>query len=338
MSAQSELDDYAARLANLPETSFLGALCWFSISGKIEHEDGARTMEPVRVRREWLVEQFDALGLNKEILPAPPTKVHAFRSACTHASGRKYQGEDRDVSCELLIRDVSTDGERVEKQVTLEYKDPKGARLQYLKVASIIFYRGTPADRKLGGGHFKQRVMAGLSKIDEAEVNALLIDLRIKYDDLSAHLHGDLVRTIVRNYLRHLNAVSVRGGGLYFTHRTKQAEMDALMMLVRSIGQGCVFGQAPLIDTDEQRQMLTEAYQDDVSDQCRLLMEDVISAQGKDSLTAKSYQRLLENWRQISARSAEYGDQLGLAQERAGSALEICLEGILALESNLKKR
>jgi hypothetical protein len=329
------LDSYAERLGGLPESAFIGSLVWFSISGLVEHEDGVRTMEPVRVRREWLVEQFDKLGLEQSILPVPPTKVHAFRSACTYVSGYKYAGTERDVTIELLVRDVSSDGERVEKQITMEKRDKKGLRLSYWKVATVIFYRGDMKDRKQGGGFFKCRLVSGLSDTDKAEVDNLLNNLRLKYDDLCAHLHGDLIRTIVRNYLKHLNAISVRGGGLYFTHRTRQAEMDALMQLVRSIGQGCIFGQAPLVDTDEQRLMLSEAYQDSVADDCRLLLDDVAAANAKGTIAPKVYERLLENWRTISSRASEYSDQLGLAQTRAATSLEMSLEGILALEKSL---
>lgn len=345
MSVSSTLDRYTDRLAGMDPNAFIGSLLWFSITGVIDRTDGKRSTVPVRVTRDLLAQWFDELKLNPAFLPPQIGKANAFRAASTDMD-RSYDIDANGRSASLMVREVLFDDERIVRHITMETRDRKGATLTYDKVCSITFYRGAKARGSVATGeHYKYRIVDGLAPQDRAQVEVLLKDLQARYDDLTVNLQSQAIRTVIRNYVTHLNAIPVKpSGGLYFIHNSHQDELNSLQALVARIGQGCSFSQCPLVDTSEQRTMLTEAFEDDVEDEVRLLLEDLAEvkdkakAKGKtrDFVTPQSYAAAMNKWQRIAGRSAEYTDKLGLRQERAASALDVALKAVLEMQRNLQ--
>lgn len=340
----STLERYTDRLAGLEPSAFIGSLLWFSITGLIDRTDGKRVI-PVRVTRDTLAGWFDELGLDPAFLPPPISKSNAFRAA-TGDMERSYDLLEEGVSANLMIREVLYDEERVIRHITMETRDRRGAKLTYDKVASLTFYRGDKTTRgtAASGEHYKVKIVDGLSAVHRSEVDKLIVDLEARYNDLSVNLQSQAIRAVIRNYVTHLNAIPVRpSGGLYFIHNTRQAQLDSLQELVRRIGQGSSFSQCPLIDTSEQREMLSSAFEDDVEDEVRLLLTNLAEIQEKAKkknqktgyVTPQSYAAAMNSWQRIAERSAEYTEKLGLRQERAAAALDTALQAVVDMQRHL---
>ena len=341
----SILDRYTDRLAGLPQESFIGSLIWFSIAGVIDRTDGKKSTIPIRVTRDLLVKWFDELDLNPAFLPPPISRSNAFRAA-TSDMERTYALPEEGVSANLLMREVLYDTERVVRHVILETRDRRGAKLTYDKVASITFFRGDKNARgtAASGEQYKCRIADGLEQIHLDAIKALLDDLQTRFNDLSTSLQSQAIRAVIRNYVTHLNAIPVKpSGGLYFIHNTRQRHLDSLQELVSRIGQGSTFSQCPLIDTSAQREMLSSAFEDDVEDEVRLLLEDLSEIQDKAKkknqrtgyVTPHSYAAAMNKWQRIAERSAEYTETLGLRQERAAAALETALTAVVDMQRHL---
>lgn len=339
MSANS-LNDYVARIEK-SGAKVLGRIIWFSIAGSVEHVDGGRFVQPVKATHAQLTEWFDELGLDSEYLPTPPRRVHAFRSACGDVR-RVYDLPADGQTAELMVREVDFNPEFRLHHVMREVKDRRGQRLTYTHVATLKFLRSAKGrgDEK---STFRATVLQGLDDLDTAEVTSLVGDFESRYKDLCENLHSQILRAMLRRYLVSLNAIAVRpAGGIYFVHSSKQETVDALATLVKRIGTNCRFDQIPLPDTDEQREMLTEAFQDEVEDDVRLLLEEIVKynekAGKKKGVSPTKYAEFRNRLDEIMERSEEYSKVLGLAQERAAVALELALDTVVEMTTRLEGR
>lgn len=336
------LDDYRTKLAGLPAESFIGSILWFSITGMVERPDGRRTVVPVRVSHDQLEVWFDDLNLDKSFLPAKIKKVDAFRTATTAAKA-EYKLEADGQFAELMIREVVSDADHVVRHVMREVRDTRGQTLSYDHMATLKFYRGgrTATGKRHSGDHWKYTVLHGLNKIDREQTDQLIADLDVRYTDLCANLQSSAIRGMIRNYLTSLNAIVVKpSGGVYFVHTSRQPTVDALQALVTRISQGCSFFQCPLVDNIDSRTMLTEAFQSEVEDDCRLLLKEIAEINERSrtkggKVNVKKYAELNTRYQSVVSRSEEYTRVLGLAQGRAASALELALESVMDIASRL---
>ena len=339
----AELTQYKDRLAGLPPERFIGSILWYSISGTVDRTDGKRTQIPVRVTRSQLEAWFHDLGLDTAFLPPKILKVDAFRKATTEAK-REYAMASG-LRAELYVDEVDSNPEFVLRHVMRKVRDPKQPvdddKLTSEFMATLKFFRGgrTSTGKRATGDHYKSRPRPGLSAADNDEVQLVLDEIDNRYTDLSANLDENKIRAVVRNYLTHLNAIGVKpSGAVYFVHNTRQDTLDALQLLVQRIGQGCSMDQMPLIDTDTSRNMLTEAFQNEVEDDVRLLLGKIAEINAKvqgGKIKPSAYAELNAAYQEVASRSEEYTRVLGLSQNRAASALELALGNVMALSSRI---
>lgn len=339
----TNLSQYKDRLAGLPSDRFVGSVLWFSITGTVQYDNHKRVNIPVRITHDQLEKWFDELDLDPDYLPPRIKAVDAFRRSTTE-SQREYPVDPKTgVMATLMVREVTYDNEQVVRHVVKEVRDPRGQKLDYQPhMATLKFVRGgrTAKGKRPGGEAFKHAILQGVTGQDRKQVEDLIENAVERYKDLSTNLHADAIRAVIRNYLTSLNAISVKpSGGVYFVHMSRQKTVDALQELVQRIGQGCSFHQLPLLDTVDQREMLTEAFQTEVEDEVRGLLKDVAGLNDKIGGTGKipqsKYTELNLRYQSIVERSEEYTRVLGLAQGRAGSALELALDGIMDMTGRL---
>lgn len=349
------LDEYAARLANLPEDKFIGAILWYSITQFVASTKA--TAVPVRVTRDQLELWFDELGLNADFLPPVIKKVDAFRKASSEI-GAEYSVGVTGMVAKLRVVEIDYNPEFVLRHILRDVTDKMARTTTTAHVATLKFFRGSRSSAgKRSGETYKTTVMNTLVELgldqqptghtyalevqDRFEVDKVLATLNQRYTDLSANLQSDAIRAMVRIYLTSLNAIGVKpSGGVYFVHLSRQKTVDALEKLVRKIGQGCSFHQLPLLDTLDQREMLTEAFQTEVQDEVNLLLKRIaqanLVARGKGGqISPTEYAKFMDHYRDIQSRAEEYTRVLGLAQGRAGSALETALDAVIDMSGRL---
>jgi len=336
----AQISDYQNRLAGLPADRFIGSILWYSITGTIDRVTGNRIQVPVRVTRDQLEAWFLEFGLDTQFLPPQILKVDAFRKATGKAT-REYELPDGRCAT-LYVDEIDSTNDYVERHVLRRIVDPRQQqdedKHQTEWMATIKFFRGGRSGgggKRASGDHYKTRVKIGLPAQDANEVDSLLGEVQKKYDDLAANLNEDKIRGVVRNYLAHLNAIAVKpSGAVYFVHSTKQAALDALQALVHRIGQGCSMEQIPLIDTENSRQILTDAFQAEVEDDVRLLLAEIAELNAKAGgkpISPTLYAKINEKYQAVQSRSEEYTDKLGLAQGKAAAALEMALDQVMDL-------
>lgn len=355
----TDLDTYRQNVASLAPDRIIGSILWFSISGLVDRSNGTRTMVPVRVQHDVLSAWFAELDLDERFLPPKIKKIDAFRTATSNIKGTKYPLSETQ-EAEFLVTEIDANPEFVLRHVIREVRDKARSQSTYAHVATLKFFRGarSSAGKRHSMEHYKSTVnhtlievgLDGkktgntypLDPVDRAQVESLLLNIETQYTDLAANLHAQAIRAVIRNYLVHLNAIAVKpSGGVYFVHNSRQKTLNNLQELVKRIGQGCSFHQIPLPDTTEQREMLTEAFEAEVEDDCRLLQKEIAEVNDKarskgNKITAGKYAELSARYADIQQRSEEYTRVLGLAQERAAIALENSLDLVMDLATRIK--
>lgn len=352
------LDDYKSRIAGLEPDKFIGSILWFSITGNVEREDGKKTTVPVRVTHDQLDQWFDDLDLDKTYLPPRIKKVDAFRKASSEAKS-EYPGPKEHQSTTLRVVEIDYNAEFVLRHVLRDVHDKRAQTTTTAHVATLKFMRGgrTSQGVRSSAQHYKTSINSNLIELgldqrptgskyplsdqDKGMVEELIADFDTRYTDLSANLHSDAVRAVIRNYLTDLNAIGVKpSGGVYFVHTSRQRTVDALQQLVKRVGQGCSFHQLPLLDTLDQREMLTEAFQTEVQDEVDKLLKEIAGSNEKaqtkgNKIPPAEYAKFMDRYQDIVSRSEEYTRVLGLAQGRAGSALETALDAVIEMSGRL---
>lgn len=335
-----DLASYKARLSGLEPDRFIGSISWYSITGQVTYVNGKRESHPVRVTHDQLEKWFDELGLDKNFLPPPIRAYDAFRKATTEVS-LEYPLDQDGMSATLMVREVDFDNEQIVRHVIKEVRDRRGKKLDYdPHLATLKFLRGgRTAAGKRGGETFKSAVMKHVTGPERQHVNSLIETANDRYKDLCANIHADTIRSIIRNYLVSLNAISVKpSGGVYFVHLSRQPTVDSLQELVQRVGQGCSFHQLPLLDTVEQREMLTDAFQTEVEDEIRKLNGEIVGLNDKvkgGKVPVTKYAEFQAKYQAILDRSEDYTRVLGLAQGRAGAALELAFDALMDLSGRI---
>ena len=322
-------EHYRQALAGLPADKFIGSILWF-------------TVPDPSITRSDLEQHFFDLGLDERFLPRPISAVNAFRRATGEAEN-EYDLPQEGQSALLFIEEVDYDSERVERHVMRRVRDRKGKQLSYETVGQAVFYRASRAAkaRGLGGESVKWTILDQRLTLRSDEhdiVRDFINETNQSYRHLCDYLTPDAIRAVFRNYIAFLNAISVRpSGGVYFVHRTRQDTVDLLTELARRLSGGVALHSLPLIDTEEQRDMLSEAYQDEVEKEVEKLLGQVaeINAKHKGKIPPGKYAELQEAWNDLSERSKEYTTIFNARQERAGSALELALDAVVDMAQRL---
>lgn len=323
MTQTTDYSDYKAELGGLPESRFIGTMLYFEFNQpQVTHAD---------------LEQFFILrGLDTRHLPPPIKPVEAFkRSTGTEAKWR-YDHSDGQRR-EWMVRPVDTDADRVIRHIICERRDAKGRKLDYEKVGTATFYRQTQPN----GGSSVRFVIEPIADSEvEAETSKFITSMSEKFDFFKDHYYTQAIRDMVRKYVEGLNAVPCRrGGAIYFVPRSRWGEVHKLMDLVNEdIGSGCRIHTMPLLDTEHQRNMLSQAHQDDVERTATKLMEDIANINDSGgTIKRATYDKLMDRYSQIESSAVEYTGIFKQSQERAASSLGLALQALLAMTRNVER-
>jgi hypothetical protein len=335
----SVYDDYKDRLAGLPEQDFIGQIVWYSIN------TGNISLDEVE-------KQFMLLNIPVKFLPKPIAAIDAFRKATNLEQGNKVEypapwaGEGH--SARVLIREVTKDAKMVERHIIRENVDAKGRALSYEKIGEAVFERaprqgsGKQRGYVSTGERVRFNLLSPMVHPDEVDVlTGMVTDVQNRYKHYCVNLDGNAIRKIVREYVSDLNAISVKpSGGVYFVHKEKWHRLDAIQKFVYSLNTGSTFHALPLVDTEEQRGMLSEAFQTEVETDVQELLRDIgdlnEAYKNKAGIPSDKYDAVLDRYTTLITRSEEYTTVLGASQARAATAIEMALMACMELAGRVE--
>lgn len=315
---------------DLPDDVLLGRIVMFTITDE-------------QIDRAALEQKFQDLNLDPRMLPPEIKPIDAFKKATSDATN-KYTLPNGQV-CTVLCRDVTSTTELVKRQITREVKDTKARTLSYSRAIDCTFYRASTekkADGTTGTKKGSERVKimldpAGLDQSELAEVSTIVDEISARYHRYYHFLDGNKLRATVRDYLKHLNAIELKGG-VYFVHINRSDELSRLQQLVAYLGGGCSMYSIPLVDIDRERQMVTAAFQREASQQLNEVAKECAHLrESRKSITPQAYARIKERYDDVVAKAIEHQGVLQVSQDLTGAAAEVALHALTELQEELLK-
>lgn len=317
--------DYLTGAGDLPEEAFVGSLLWFTVTKR------------ARVTPSDVEQRFIAHNLDSRYIPSLIAPANAFRKAtgpeAREHGYRLHDGHD----AKALLRQLPSDRETMTRVVVRERIDATGKMLDHLEVGRIVFYK---AARGATAGSERVRFTLHDDRLQDgerADLEQYLNKVNADYETYKNYLYDQPLRQMVREYVEGLNAVSVRpSGGLYFIHRSRWEEVRRLQALVQGLHDDCTMVLAPLPDLPEMREMLVEAFQDEIVDDVTRLVEEIeADRKAGKTVKAETIAKYSETVRTIASRAEEHSRVLEVSQDRTAGALENAYAVLAGLASQI---
>lgn len=321
----SDFRTYLDEAGELPADVILGRIVMFTITDTPTRSDD-------------LAKIFDAHNLNPGLLPGDIRAVDAYKKATSDATGVEYGVQDGNTAT-ILSRDVAANSELICRHIVREVRDSRRRQLSHDKVAEAIFYRPRPGAGGLvvRGTERLNIVIDGTHLQDDAErtnVEKVCEDIKARYDLYAHFLDGNKLRATVRTYLKYLNAIELKGG-VYFVHSNRTDELLRLGAAVAEI-QGCRMNMIPLVDLENERQMVVDAFQREASQALTEIVVEIGTLRAtRKRVSPDAYAKIKRKYDSVIAQANEYLRTLGLSQDLTAASAEIALDALAELQMSV---
>jgi SHS2 domain-containing protein len=138
------------------------------------------------------------------------------------------------------------------------------------------------------------------------------------------HIDAQAIRRMVRDQLTAMGAIAIRRqGSVYFAPIKEKARTLALEQFCAQMGTGSVFHSIPLPDTTKQREMIHQAFQEEVHEEATQLITELRRIHATEAvITAKAWIEYQKKLKQLQANFGVYGDMVGMEMTKAETELE----------------
>ncbi len=212
------------------EMDLLGYLTWYSV--------GKQLVEA----KELEIKLKDA-GLDSAWMPKPIRSADAFRRATKEIEQRKATSNPS-VFENILIREVYSDKELIQRNMVIETVDQHGKRLSYDSKAGII-----TLDKKNNRLTFT---------VENSMAQELSQEVERKFVIYRSHYAAQQVRVMVNSIMQSLAPTPVRkNGGIYFVPDSKSMELAKLVQFISSLDNSEGY-KIPVIDSMDNRHMVNK--------------------------------------------------------------------------------
>lgn len=313
MSNTQVMSGYTDQIANLPEEAFLGSLLFFTINQADVNLENAKR-------------DLTAAGLSTATLRKNLRPIDAFRKAAKEFA-HKFPPVNQ-VRSELMVRPVGDDAEESYFHLVLEhavYQAGKKRQLFFEKVGELTFTRGTKnraTGEYTGYGVSARRTTnhlpEPLTAVEDQWLTERLVTFEDRFDHLLHYMDSHAVRTFVREYVYARSGTCVKeSGGLYFVKQEHADEIGRLAAWVKSIGSE--FHTLPLLNLEDQRAMIMEAFEDEIIKEVDRLTAEIakiLKDQGRQ-IEEKTFDLYSGRAAELTAKVNEYSGMLGDRADRA---------------------
>ena len=282
---------------------------------------------------------FDQLGLDKTWLPGDIRPVDVYERITGPAGVKKtYRlGEPqtrsqirrdgaRGQSVTLMVRHVSRENDKIVRHVVREVRDEEQTRLSYTaKVGEVVFRRDPDPKAAHGAGQVEiNPEVPALAQLPASEMHQVLDcleEISREFEAGRLYLSSDRLRAMIRNIIEDLLPVRIRSG-VYFVGRQHAGTLGKLRELVSRFASKSALTRIPLLDQDEQRDMIIAAFISQTDQEIRKLSADIRTATDQGASDAVT-QRLTRRFRELKASASEHERLLGDSIEDARTSMEV---------------
>lgn len=293
------------------EVNFLGKLAWYTIS-------------ELKISYDQLQELFLKNNISSKYLPKSISPKDAFRRASRLAESKKIK-LDETRFLNLLVREIpNPEKEKVVRQIVREVVDSANVRLEYAPIVTMILEK-----EDLSTYDLKTLYPQEIEAVD------LVLD---EYESAKENYNAQHARTIVMDILADLQQVAVRpSGGVYFVLEKYSDEIQSLQNMVRDLSQFCIkdsctMWTVPVIDVQEQRDMVNDSLQAQIkSDSFNLINEVSEIIKSGRKVSEKTARKYIESVKGLKAKVKEYEELLEIEIAGVQGTMDLALEAAVKL-------
>lgn len=316
----SPLRSYIDELGDLPSDALLGRIVLFTI-----------TDEPVSL--DDLTAWFKEHDLDPSYLPAPNKALDAFKKATSDTKDSYDLTKGR--SAQVLCRDVTQTPDFVRRQITREIRDSRNKRLSYVDAITCTFYRpNDPADQNTSRVKIQINPTV-LEGSEEKPVKEIARNIYARYARHFDFLDGMKLRATVRNYLKGLNCIEIKGG-VYFVHSSRDDELARLADVVAKFGGGCRMNTIPIVDLEREREFIAQVFEREASQSLHELARDAQELlTSSKSVTPAACAKIKARYDEVLTNAEEHMLTLQVSQDVTTAAAEVALSALTRLTEKL---
>jgi hypothetical protein len=316
----SAMKQHLDKYDDLPADVLLGRIVLFTI-----------TDEPVSL--DDLTRWFKDAGLDEEYLPPANKALDAFKKATSDTKDSYAMSKGR--TAQLLCRDVTQTPDFVRRQITREIRDGKNKRLGYEGAITCTFYRpSNPADQNTA--RLKIQVNDAVLEPSEVEhVQHVAQAIYARHTRYYDYLDGMKLRATVRNYLKKLNCIEIKGG-VYFVHASRDDELSRLSSVVDRFGGGCHMNMIPMVDLQKDREFMARMFEREASQALNEVAREAqeLLSSGKN-ITPAACARIKAKYDEVVANAEEHMLTLQVSQDITTASAEVALNALSQLTEGL---
>lgn len=299
----------------IPSDMLLGHLCFYKVND-------------LRVSEEELKELFQQNGLDDSSI----RKLNApdvFRRATSNLKNKTitidYNGQL--VKAHIEVNEVKKDAQGVLRLLGRKVVDEQNEELSYDVVARLYYDR------------MSQNITATLTQDiairAEYDYQSILDDICDNYRDWKINHTKDTIRNIANSVQKECNPVSLMSSGICkFVPKTYEATMFAMQGIIRGLDEFLIdkserneFELIPVVDTDEQRALISRNAQDSLQAEFNDLTERLSNLlKNKEGLSPKTVAMYIDKYKELQNRASEYetllDDYMGVVKGQIKASLD----------------
>ncbi len=284
-------------VAEESDSEILGRLFWTSVGGLLINED-------------TLSRYYRNLDIPMEYFPSEIKNKSAWKRATKEMETKETEtmivnGDEMAVVTEYMMRKMDRNERHLVKEVRREDK----GRLEYKEIVSFEF------DNEADTPRWKTLDVDYKVAKEKAE------EFQSKYKKLKNHYTDKQIRYQLRKTFNDLNKILMRStGGVYFVTEKHADLLIKFRKLLKKLNEhhgttnfSSALYQVPVISTEDQKDMISEKLTEDTVEKASNLMEEIQDIiESDDDITAKRYQRIVEDIHDLEHRKKEYEDTLSM--------------------------
>lgn len=280
------------------------------------------TVDELKVHKDDLASLFAKHNLSKNFLPHEIKAHDAYRRASSKAAQTLeivFNGAPQ--KARLMVREVKKDHDKVHRHLIRELIDEKNIATEYATVGKMIFNRSTEL----------MEITWDSAYLGEYAYDTVLHETEDLFMEWTQFHTKDTVRNIVNKVVKSTHPVSImQGGRAQFIPKLNRDILFNLRNMVRELPGGSLAEIIPMIDTIDQRELITKNLEREVLAEVDNLLGDFSELLKNSSVRAGQVKRYASAFVELQEKTTKYE---GLLQSKMGVLQRQLTEALAKIQS-----
>lgn len=283
-------------------------------------------MDEVKIHKDDLAALFQKHSLSPSFLPEEIKPHDAYRRASSKAaqSIEVLNTNGATQKARLLVRETKKDDKQVVRNLVRELLDEQNAAAEYATVGKMIFDRDNETMNISWDHNF----------LNEFDYRKILEDTQDLYTEWTQYHTKDTVRNILNKVIRSMYPVSImQGGRAQFIPKRSQDVLYNMKAVVEELPGGSLAEIVHIIDTTDQRSLITKNLEKEVLYDVDKLLNDFAEVLQQPTIRSSTLKRYAQAVVELQQKTQEYENLLSSKMEVINQQLQVALTKVTSVQA-----